>query len=758
MRHLILVLCLTLAGCGLEITSTSAPTSTLPPFHTGWNRITLGGGGGQAGLAVHPQNSDIVYASTDNGGIVKTTSGGERWFSINHNIGNRYLGDTELDPLNPEVLYVVAEVYTRSPAHSDDPVTGELYRTRDGGASWEVVYAEGLGGDRRCFGVTVWPSTRTIVIPFDPDNPARYDSDADRLSDVIYIGGWDDNDESTPDRRGGVWKSTDEGRNFVQLGLSNQDVWVLRAHPADSETLYAGTRTGGLFVSRDEGRTWESWRDRLPLPTISDLAIDARHGTLYVATNTMYTPYSAAEYAGSRGLYKSSDGGQTFAPINRGLEATSLDFSRLLLDQTDPDGQTLYTGPFGGEDKTIYRSTDGGASWQPMQVELRSTFGWFDDFENLWDLAQGSDGTLYAATWNGLYRLNPHTQTWEIKVNGIGNIGIRRVAFEPGSDAVIYLGLLDSAPWKSTDRGRTWHLIGQGFLTSDGGRRANASDFALSPANPQVVYATGVGPSNQYLSAVLRSDNGGALWKSITAGLPPSRSDDPQWQANAIAVSAHDPQRAWVALQLKSGGGQVYATMNGGARWQPVLTLSETPTDLAVSATDPETLVLATRQGKVYISDDAGANWHFSQADQHLIYSVDVFPGDPRRILLGVNIAGALLSEDGGRTWRNVFDAQTLQPFIQNLALSPFARGRYFPSFRAVRFHPVNPNLLYLGHHAATWMGVGVLTSTDGGQTWQQLADDNFQMRSVSSIDVDPRTSNLVVGTWEVYYYDADSP
>jgi photosystem II stability/assembly factor-like uncharacterized protein len=753
---MLLVFSLALAGCGLESNRTALPTPALPPQHSGWNRITLGGGGGQAGLAVHPHDPNIVYATTDNGGIVKTTNGGEQWSSINHNIGNRYLGDTELDPLDSEVLYVVAEVYIRSPAHNDDPVNGELYRTRDGGASWEVVYAEGMAGDGRCFGVTVWPSTRTIVIANDPSDPARYDTDGDRLSDVIYIGGWDDNDESASDRRGGVWKSTDEGGTFKQMGLNDQDVWVLRAHPTNPERLYAGTRTGGLFVSDDGGQTWGSWRDRIPLPTISDIVIDGPRGTLYVATNTMSTPYSAAEYAGQRGLYKSSDDGRTFSLINHGLEPTSLSFSRLLLDVTDPTGQTLITGPFDGLDKTMYRTTNGGANWHAMRVELRPSPSWFDEFENLWDLAQGADGTLYAATWNGLYRFNPQTQTWEIKVNGLGNIGIRRVIFEPGNDEVIYLGLLDSVPWKSTDRGRTWRMIGAGFVTVDGERRANASDFALSPANPEVVYAVGVGPSNTYLSAVLRSDNGGASWKTIADGLPLSQSGDPQWQANAIAVSARDAQRAWVALEVKSGDSQVYATTDGGQHWQLALTLPETPTDLAVSATEPETLVLATRQGRVYVSDDAGANWRSSEAAHGLVFSVDVFPGAPQRILLGVNIVGAMLSEDGGRTWHTIFDAADLQPFTQGLALSPFARERYYPSIRAVRIHPTDPNTFYLGHHATAWMSVGVLMTTDGGQTWQQLPGEDFQMRSVSSLDVEPQTRNLIVGTWEVYFYDTD--
>ena len=150
-----------------------------------WTRHAIGGGGGQTGIAIDPANTDIVYVTTDNGGIVKTTDGGNAWFSINNNLGNGLLDDIEMDPLNAQVLYVVAEVYSQRPSWSDDPVNGELYRTRDGGQTWEVVYAEGIGtGDRRCFGIAQWPSTKSLLIPYDPADPRRYDADGDNLTDA----------------------------------------------------------------------------------------------------------------------------------------------------------------------------------------------------------------------------------------------------------------------------------------------------------------------------------------------------------------------------------------------------------------------------------------------------------------------------------------------------------------------------------------------------------------------------------------------
>ncbi len=734
----------------------SPPAASAPMT---WARHTLGGGGGQTGIAIDPTNTNIIYVTTDNGGIVKSTDGGETWFSINNNIGNRLLADVELDPLDPEVVYVTAQVYAKSPDWSDDPTNGELYRSRDGGQSWEVVYAEGIGaGDGRSFGITQWPSTRSILIPYDPTDPDRYDADGDHLTDVIYIGGWDA-DETSTDKRAGVWKSVDEGSTFSQIALQDKNIWVLRQDPDDLKTLYAGTYGDGLFVSRDGGITWEDWRDRIPVPMISDIAIVPNSDTLYVSTNGFFSQYGSDEYHDERGIFKSTDGGASFFPVNSGLRRTSLNFEVVLLDRTDPSGQTLYTGPWGGNRQGIYRTTNGGDRWVRMEHEVRAHPYWFSRFDNLWTLEQADDGTMFAGTWRGIYRYDPMSQRWEVKVDGLGNVGVRSVAFEPGNSSTIYLGILDSTPWKSVDGGRTWINIGRGFTTADGAQEAAASDFAISAADPQTIYATGIGASGRYLSAVNKSQDGGAHWYRVTNGLPPTTAEDPQWQASAIVVHPHNPNVAYVALRMKSGGGLIYRTTNGGEEWNEIYALPENPTDLTISATDPETIVCATEQGVVHVGREGGSQWQSYDLGLGLLYAVDVFPADPDRIVVGANIAGAFLTTDGGESWQHVFDADDLQYFVGDLALSDFARDRYWPTIRAVRFDPHDPEVLYIGHNPGIWMGVGVLRSVDGGQSWESLADGRFQMRSVYDFDLDPESQDLVVGTWEVYYYhegDAD--
>jgi photosystem II stability/assembly factor-like uncharacterized protein len=743
-------------GCAVPPAATlPAPDSTPAPPSPGWTRRTIGGGGGQAGIAIDPTNPQIIYVTTDNGGVIKSTDGGEQWFPINQNLANPRVGDSELDPLNPQVLYVLAEVYSQTPAWNADPPNGELYRTRDGGQTWEIVYAEGLGAGR-AFSVTHWPSTHSLLIPFDPIDPRRYDGDDDGLSDVIYVGGWDRNPPG-PDKRAGIWKSMDEGTTFAQLALNDKNIWALRADPRDPETLYAATFGDGVFVSRDGGVSWESWRERIALPMTSDIAVDAARNTIYVATNVYFGEYGAEEYRGQRGLYKSTDGGQTFVAINTGLDSSALGYERILLDATDATGQTLYTGTFYGDDPGIYKTSNGGQSWSRMALEAPGSPAWFDDFQNLWDIAQATDGTLIATSWRGVYRLRPGATRWELIVKGVGNIVVRAAAFEPRNPAVIYLGILDATPWKSMDYGQTWQSIGAGFTTPDGRRSAGAAHFAISPKQPQVVYAAGVGPSGQYLSAVNKTEDGGGSWRPIVTGLPATTADDPQWQANAIAVSADDANTAYVALELKAGGGRLYKTEDGGQQWREILVSDERLYALAISATTPEILVAATMRGTLHISDDAGQRWRSASLGELLLYSVAIAPSNPDFILVGANIEGAYLSRDRGYTWEHVFDSARLQPLIGDLALSPFARERYHATIAAVKFDPTDPEILYLGHDPYVWMGAGVLRSLDAGRSWAALTDHNFQMKSVNTFDLDALHKNLVVGTADVYYYQPRS-
>jgi hypothetical protein len=146
-----------------------------------WVALDTTGGGGQMGIAPHPTNPDIVYIASDNAGLFKTENGGDRWFSVSSNLGAYRLGFVILDPLDPDIIYVTA---TSDFGHRDEGGgSGEMHRSLNGGLTWEFL-TDAMGFQ------SSFPSQSSLVIPYDPDNPERFDKDGDNLSDVIVVGAW----------------------------------------------------------------------------------------------------------------------------------------------------------------------------------------------------------------------------------------------------------------------------------------------------------------------------------------------------------------------------------------------------------------------------------------------------------------------------------------------------------------------------------------------------------------------------------------
>jgi len=700
-----------------------------------WTRHTIGGGGGQPGISVDPDNGSIAYVTNDLGGIIKTTNGGETWFPIHNNIGNRNLSDIEIDPLNSQVLYVTAIVQAEPSQWNNDPPNGELYRTRNGGQSWEIVYGEGVNGGSS-FSINNWPSCRNIAIPHDPTNPSRYDKDGDRLSDVIIIGGWVGSREGTTNaaNRSGIWKSKDEGRTFRQMTLKNRNIYVVKFDSNNPNVVYAGTAGDGLYRSDDCGETWK--KIGFGSYKVSDIATVPHKNVIYVATD-------------GGGVYKSKDGGASFAPINAGSMPDKLRCIVVLVDSKDSSGNTIYAG-FWYASNALYKTIDGGSSWTKCNPERPSSPYWFQKgFDAMWALAQGGNGALYATTWRGIYRYDSARDQWMVRSKGLGNILVRDIVLEPNAVSTAYLAISDSQPWKTTDGGRTWKYIGTGFEAPDGGRINGVTSYSISPMQPLTVYATG-GQSRSRISAVFKTTNGGKIWQPICSGLPPTSTNKPQWQAISVAVSPANSNHAFVTLNLKSGGGAIYRTEDGGQRWSLVKTTSTLYSNLAISSIG-NVVATAGSAGMVYVSTNSGKNWVMHQLPTKTsLWAIDICPLDSKRMVVGANITGVFLTKNSGSSWQNILGKNELDRFIDKKALSEFARSRYQATFKDVKFDTRDSNTIFVGHYPGVYTGVGILQSSDLGKTWMQILDPKIGLGSIRSIAVANGGKGLLVGGLEL--------
>ncbi|NIV29416.1 MAG: hypothetical protein GWN58_07875, partial [Anaerolineae bacterium] len=643
-----------------------------------------------------------------------------------------------------DILYVTA-------AYGRGQGRGELYRSLDGGAHWEFVTDE--------FGAERWPSSREIVI-------VPQDKDGDRISDVIYVGAWAGNEGG---ENGGVWKSSDEGASWRQIGRvegnselwKRANVWVLRSDLSNPDVLYAGLfvygdsdAPGGIYKSADGGLNWTDITDGIPVPNVSDIAVSPDGRIVYATTNTLYSPDPGA------GIYKSTDGGNTWMPVNRGLQKTSLKFQVLLMDKDDPN--VLYTGPFGSGAKAVYKTTDGGAHW------YRTTFdhsGWWKErFSHTWAMAEGADSKLYVATWNGIYRSDDDGETWLVRPQGLGNVIVYDIALDPQNPSTVYLGLGDRGPWKSTDSGHTWRQIAYGYYEPYGEHSGGVAAFAISPSNPDVIYSAVKGSSGDTLMGVNKTTDGGKRWRAINTGLP---GPDPAWVATDVVVHALIPDIAYVGIRIDNGTtGGVFKTTNGGRIWTELTNVDAEGRlprveSLAISASDPDVVLVGTRQpGRVYRTSDGGTSWSLVSPPEDLmdpntiVYDMDVHPLHPEQVVIGVNTQGAYRTTDGGQTWAQILGADFFQDNVGDLALNP--EEPIHARIRAVKFDPDDPQIIYVGHdNRRGRAGFGVVKSTDGGASWAFVDPADLQYRNIFALDIHPQTKELFVGGFDgVYVYE----
>ncbi|HMB93107.1 MAG TPA: YCF48-related protein [Rhodothermales bacterium] len=236
---------------------------------------------------------------------------------------------------------------------------------------------------------------------------------------------------------------------FVGLQADNIDrIKALAVHPSKPNVLYAGSSfnfsaglEGKLFKSIDCGASWDTLRT----------------GGSYL--DIQFDPHDPATiYAVPYGILKSTDHGHTWTDISEGI---GLDPERrvtsLVIDPAHPE--VLYAGTSGFHGGSLYKSTDGGASWTVLDPENRRLSN------GVISLAIDPSDTevLYASTnfFGDLYKSTDGGQTWSILLQET-NESIDLLV-DPEASSVIYAAFGDRGVMKSVDTGSSWHAFNEGL-------------------------------------------------------------------------------------------------------------------------------------------------------------------------------------------------------------------------------------------------------------------------------------------------------
>lgn len=402
----------------------------------------------------------------------------------------------------------------------------------------------------------------------------------------------------------------------------------LEVSPTDPTTFYAAFASGGLWKTTNNGLSFEPLFDEQAVMTIGDIAVDWKNNeTIWIGTGESNS--SRSSYSGV-GVYKSTDGGKTWQHM--GLDDTH-HIGKVMLHPNDPN--TAWVAALGhlyspNKERGVYKTTDGGKTWKKTL--------YIDDNTGAIDLQVDpkNPDNIYAALWHRERR------AWNF-VEGGKTSGIH----------------------KSTDGGNTWSDIStasSGFPDTDNVGRIGLSLF---PDNPNILYA--LVDNYDRRPAEKKADKPEMLDNDLFKGMSAEEFlklddkslneflDQNRFPREITAKSLKD--------QVKSG------------------TLK--PEAITSYLTDPiaETYATEVKGAEVYRTDDGGKTWKKTHDDFiNDMYSsygyyfgvVRVAPTDANKIyILGVPL---LLSEDGGKTFRNI-EGDNVHSDHQALWVSPDKSG-----------------------------------------------------------------------------------
>ncbi len=329
-------------------------------------------------------------------------------------------------------------------------------------------------------------------------------------------------------------------------------VTAIVVDPTDSNCIYVGTALGGVWKTKNDGKTWVPMSDNEDSLAIGALAMDpSNHLVLYAGTGE--GNFSGDSYYGA-GVLKTTNGGASWT-LQGANTFTRARFSRIAVDPKTPS--TIFAATGNG----LYRSMDGGESWEQLKSDVLPAWQATDVI-----IDSSTPGTVYAAFWSaGIYRTTDAdnaTPTWTKLAGGLPTGGFTRIALgiSPSSPKTLY-ALIANTPSLS-------YIIDQFYSTTDGGDSWSRTPLPNGNLGGQGFYNLNVAvdlatPDIVYLSAI-------SLWKA-------SRNTTGDWSFTNIGMAFHpdnhtiafDPKNLQVLYAGSDGG--IYTSKDGGATWSDAI-------------------------------------------------------------------------------------------------------------------------------------------------------------------------------------------
>jgi len=679
--------------------------------------------------------------------------------------------DMAVHPTDPATWYVAA-------------ASGGVWKTTNSGISWSPLFDSQGSYSIGC-------------VTLDPKNPL-----------VVWVGSGENNSQRSVSYGDGVYRSTDGGKSWENLGLkASEHIGRIVIDPRDSGTVYVAAQgplwsaggDRGVYKTVDGGKTWKQVLKIGDYTGASDLIMDPRNpDVLYASAYQRHRQvWTLIDGGPESAIYKSNDAGATWKKLTNGLPKEEMGRIGLALSPANPD--VIYAvieaaNKAGG----FFRSTDAGGNWEKMsdygttspqyyneifadpvnvgRVYAMDTYAqvtedggknfrrlgekfkhvdnhvlWIDP-KNTDHLIEGCDGGLYetfdrGANWRYTANL-PITQFYKLAVDNSKPY------------YYVYGGTQDNFTLGGPSRTSTAH----GIMNSDWFVTVGGDGFQpqVDPEDPDIVY------SEAQHGALVRHDRKNGEDIDIQPQ-PEALGESLRWNWDSpLIISPHSHTRLYFAAQ------KLFRSDDRGNTWQSV------SPDLTRQIDRNKLKVM----GRVWSVDSVAKN--ASTSFYGNIVSLDESPLREGLLYVGTDDGLVQVSEDAGKTWRRneKFPGVPDNTYISRLRASLHDPGVVYAAFDNHKTGDFKPYVLKSSDRGSSWTSItgdlpergsvyalvedhvdpnllftgtefGLYATVDGGRKWFQLKG-GMPIIQVRDLAIQRRENDLVAATFGRGFYILD--
>ncbi|HEV7764650.1 MAG TPA: glycosyl hydrolase [Thermoanaerobaculia bacterium] len=660
-------------------------------------------------------------------------------------------------------------------------VGGGVWKTIDGGETWKNVSDGFFGGSIGAIAVSEW----------DPN--------------VVYVGGGEKTVRGNVAHGDGMWKSTDAGKSWTQIGLKDsRHIPRVRIHPRNPDLVYAAvlghlygpSQERGVYRSKDGGKTWERVLFANENAGAVDLILDPTNPRVLYATTwrVRRTPYSLESGGDGSALWKSTDGGDTWKNFsrNKGLPKAPIGISAITVSRSN--AQNLYAIIEAAEGG-VFRSTDGGETWEKTNEsrDLRQR-AWY--YTRIYADPKEED-TVYVVnvrfhkskdggkTFGAI--ATPHSDDHDLWI--APNDPQRMIESNDGGANVSTDGgrswtAQDNQPTAqfyriTTDNSFPYRILGAqqdnsavrirhrssgsgiGFRDWEETAGGESGHIVAKPDDPDVVYGGSYGGYLTMLNHRTGEFRDLNPWPDNPMGHGAEGATERfQWNF-PLLFSPHDANTLYAASQ------HLWKTTNGGASW----------TRISNDLTRNDKSKMGPSGGPI-TKDNTSVEYYGT------IFAVAESPLERDLIWTGSDDGLLHVTRDGGQTWKNVTPASTMPPWIMinSIDPSPFDKGTAYVAATMYKSDDFRPYLFKTTDYGATWTKItngiaadhftrvvrsdkrrkgllyagterGMYVSFDDGASWQKL---QLNLPIVPITDLAVRDDDLIAATQGRSFWSLD--